>query len=57
MEDIVDLIATDGSASDITGAIKNALFAKAAEKVDALRPVVAGSMFGEDEEETTGDEE
>jgi len=55
MDNIVDLIATDGTPSDISDAIKNALFAKAAEKVDGVRPLVAASMFGD--EEIAGDEE
>jgi hypothetical protein len=37
MEDIVDLIATDSAPSDISGRIKEVLFAKASERVDALR--------------------
>ena len=55
MEDVIDLIATDSSASDISDKIKDALYSKAAERVDALRPVVANSLFGgetETEEET-----
>jgi hypothetical protein len=53
MEDVIDLIATDSSASEISDKIKDALYSKAAERVDALRPVVANSLFGgesEDEE-------
>ena len=38
MEDLVDLIATDASASDISDKIKERLYAKAAEYVDAARP-------------------
>ena len=45
MEDIVDLIATDSSASDISGKIKDALFAKASERIEGLRPEVAATMF------------
>tara|TARA_B100002019_G_scaffold243982_1_gene220812 strand:+ start:2434 stop:2625 length:192 start_codon:yes stop_codon:yes gene_type:complete len=63
MEDVIDLIATDSSASEISDKIKDALYSKAAERVDALRPVVANSLFGgetETEEETvevqTGEE-
>jgi hypothetical protein len=55
MEDVIDLIATDSSASEISDKIKDALYSKAAERVDALRPVVANSLFGgetETEEET-----
>jgi hypothetical protein len=46
MEDVIDLIATDSSASEISDKIKDALYSKAAERVDALRPVVANSLFG-----------
>lgn len=59
MEEIVNLIATDSSASKISDSIKNAIFAKAAERIDALKPVVAGSMFdqGEQEDESETEEE
>ena len=50
MDNIIDLIATDSSASDVSDAIKSALFAKAAERVDAARPIVPGSMFGDEYE-------
>ena len=65
MEDLVDLIATDASASDISDKIKEKLYAKAAEYVDATRPIVGAELFGdeapeaesevevEDEDETT----
>ena len=54
MEELVDLIATDASASDVSDKIKDALMAKAAERIDAFRPDVASTVFdGEvpDEEE------
>ena len=50
MDNIIDLIATDASASDVTDRIKDALFAKAAERVEASKPIVAGSVFGGEEE-------
>jgi hypothetical protein len=50
MDNIIDLIATDSSASDVSDAIKSALFAKAAERIDAARPLVAASMFGDEYE-------
>jgi hypothetical protein len=58
MEEIIDLIATNSSPSDISDAIKNTLYSKASEKVDSVRPYVASSIFGtsENESETTGDE-
>ena len=46
MEDVIDLIATDSSASEISDRIKDHLFSKAAERIDALRPVISNSIFG-----------
>ena len=57
MEDIIDLIATDSSASDVSDAIKSALFAKAAERIDAARPLVASSLFGDELEVEEPEEE
>ena len=51
MEDIINAIATDASASEVSDALKDAIFAKAAEKIDALKPRVANSMLGEVESE------
>ena len=64
MEDVVDLIATDASASDISDKMKEILYAKAAERIDVARPYVANAMFGqefeypevEDEVDETTDE-
>ena len=60
MEDIINLIATDGKSSEVSDAIKAALYSKAAERIDAARPIVAGSMFGgeyETEQEPQEDQE
>ena len=69
MEELVDLIATDASSSDVSDKIKDALMAKAAARIDAFRPDVASTVFGgevpeeeevvdelEDEESTEEDE-
>ena len=48
MEDVVDLIATDASASDISDKMKEILYAKAAERIDVARPYVANAMFGQE---------
>ena len=60
MEELVNLIANDASATDISAGIKDVLFAKAAEKIDAQKANVALSMFDTDtenpEEETTEEE-
>jgi hypothetical protein len=56
MEDIIDLVATDASPSDISGRIKEVLFAKASERLDALRPEVAASMFDANNPEESEEE-
>jgi hypothetical protein len=57
MEDIIDLVATDASPSEISDAIKAALFNKSAEKINDLRPEVATSLFGEIDSNDTYQEE
>ena len=47
MEDLVDLIATDASSSDISDRLKDILYAKSAERIEALKPDVANSVFDE----------
>ena len=51
MDDLMDMIAADESPSNISDKIKDLLFAKSVEKIDAFRPVVSTSMFGENETE------
>ena len=53
MEDLIDLIATDGSASDVSDKIKDILYAKSAERIDQLKAPVANSMFSDVEEVET----
>jgi hypothetical protein len=50
MDDLLDMIIADESPSQISDKIKDMLFSKSAEKIDDFRPVVAASMFGQDEE-------
>ena len=47
----MDMIVSDDSPSNISDKIKELLFAKSAEKIDAFRPAVASNLFGENEEE------
>ena len=58
MEELVDLIATDASASDVSDKIKDALMAKAAARIDTFKPEVASSVFDAEvrEEEEVVDE-
>ena len=56
MEDLVDLIATDASSSDISDRLKDILYAKSAERIETSRPDIAASLFGDSEVEN-GEEE
>jgi hypothetical protein len=52
MDELMDMIVTDESPSQISDKIKDILFAKSAEKIDALRPAVASSLFDNVDTET-----
>lgn len=47
----MNMIVSDESPSNISDKIKELLFSKSAEKIDALRPAVANSIFNSDEGE------
>lgn len=49
MDDLMDMIASDESPSEISDTIKDILYAKSAERIDELRPVVANVMFNSEE--------
>jgi hypothetical protein len=51
MDELMDMIVADESPSQISDKIKDLLFAKASERVDEYRPIVASSLF------STGDTE
>ena len=46
MDELMNLVIADESPSEISDSIKNQLFAKATERVDALKPAVANAMMG-----------
>ena len=48
MEDVIDLIATDASPSNVSDKMKEILYAKAAERIDIARPYVSNAMFGQE---------
>lgn len=48
MDELMDLLVTDGSSSQISDKIKDVLFAKSAENIEAIRPNVAASIFDGD---------
>ena len=47
MDNIIDLIAIDAKPSEVSDQIKDALYSKAAEKIEGIRPDIALSMFSE----------
>ena len=51
MDDIIDLIATDSAASEVTDKLKDILFTKSAERIESQRPNISSSMFDEPEHE------
>ena len=59
MDELHDMITKDESPSGISDAIKDALYAKSAEKIGAHKDSVAASLFGspEDEEQLQQDVE
>ena len=50
-DELMDMIINDESPSQISDKMKDLLFAKSAEKVETARPVVANSLFGDQEVE------
>ena len=45
----MDMIAADDSASQFSDKLKDILYAKSAERVDAYKPTAANSLFGDQE--------
>ena len=48
----MDMIGADESAAQVTDKIKDLLYAKSGDKVDAFRPHVANSLFNDLEDES-----
>lgn len=49
MEELIDLIVSDESPSQISDKIKDLLFVKAAEKVDSVKPEIAATFFNSED--------
>lgn len=56
MDPIVNMIVNDENASDISNKIKEVLYSKAAENIEALKPYVAASIFGDNTSDEEGEE-
>ena len=50
-DDLMNMMVADDSASQVSDKMKELLFAKSAERVDAYRKDVANSLFGDQEPE------
>ena len=48
--EFIDMVANDAPPSEVSDALKQMMFAKSAEFVDAAAPEVAKTLFGEPEE-------
>lgn len=57
MEELMDMIISDESPSQISDKIKEILFSKSIEKIDSFKPEVANSLFGLDNDEEIEDYE
>jgi hypothetical protein len=57
MDDLIDMIAAGDSQSQVSDRIKDLLFAKSAERIDAVRPYAAASLFGEEDSESYEDDD
>ena len=57
MDNIIDLITQDDSPSEISDAIKDTLFSKAAEKIDMVKPEIASALFNGAQEAPEVEEE
>ena len=53
----MDMIVSDESPAQISDKLKDMLYAKSAEKVEIARPIVANSLFGDQEVEDEIDDE
>jgi hypothetical protein len=50
MEDLMDMIASDESPSQISDKIKDILYQKSSDKINGFRPAVAASLFDNEED-------
>jgi hypothetical protein len=56
MEELVDLMVSNESPSQVADRIKDILFAKSASKIEDLKPSVANSLFNDASEESEEEE-
>ena len=57
MDDVIDMIANNASAADVSDKLKDMLMQKASQQIDVARPQVAAQMFANQEAEEEPEEE
>ena len=62
MDDLMDMMVDDASSAAVSDKIKEILYTKTAERIDAARPLVGAELFGDEipevsEEEPTDENE
>jgi hypothetical protein len=57
MDDLINMMVSNESPADISDKIKEILMQKSAENIDTIRPLVAASMFGQQDTETESEVE
>ena len=55
MDDLINMMVSNASPSEISDKIKEILMQKSAENIEAVRPVVAASMFKQEDQESEED--
>ena len=53
--ELTDMLTGGSSSTEVADKIKDLLYAKASERIDAFRPQVADNLFGEPEQEEEGE--
>ena len=56
MDDLMDMMVDDASSAAISDKIKEILYTKSAEKIDAARPLVGAELFGGEAPEVSEEE-
>ena len=57
MDDLMDMMVDDASSTAISDKIKEILYTKSAEKIDAARPLVGAELFGDEVPEVPNETE
>ena len=52
MDDLINMMVSDESPSEISDKIKDILMQKSAQNIETVRPIVAASMFGNQDSES-----